>query len=150
VLVLLGTALSAYGLWLLWPNRATTAAWLLGGPILHDAVVAPLVGLAGLLLVRILPDRAVRQWVAAGLAVSGTLLLIAVPLVWRPDRAPHYPGLNDRDYAPGLAIWLGATWAAVVLGAAVTAARNRRARQSAARPTPAASQPGGQPERRRG
>jgi hypothetical protein len=124
LLVLLGAAGSAYGGWLLWPDLATTAAWLLGGPVLHDAVVAPVVGLAGLLLVRRLPDRAVRWWVTAGLAVTATLLLIAVPLVWRPDRAPRYPGLNDRDYLPGLAIWLGALWAGVVLG--ITVARHRR------------------------
>jgi hypothetical protein len=125
LLVLLGTAGSAYGGWLLWPDLATTAAWLIGGPVLHDVVVAPVVGLAGLLLIRRVPHPAARWWVAAGLAVTGTFLLVAVPLIWRPDRAPHYPGLNDRDYLPGLAIWLGAVWAGVLLGA-IIAARHRR------------------------
>lgn len=126
LLVLLGGVAAAYGGWLLWPDLATTAAWLAGGPVLHDAIVAPVVGLTGLLLIRALPARAVRGWIAVGLAVTATLLLIAVPLLWRPHRAPHYPGLNDRDYLPGLAIWLGAIWAAVVLGAIITAARRRR------------------------
>jgi hypothetical protein len=126
VLVLLGAAGSAYGGWLAWPRLATTAAWLAGGPVLHDAVYAPLVGLGGLLLVRAVPVRAVRWWVVAGLAISGTLLLIAVPLIWRPDRPPRYPGLHDRDYFPGLAIWLGGLWAAVGLGAGYTAVHKRR------------------------
>jgi hypothetical protein len=128
LLILLGAAGSVYGGWLLRPNLATTWAWLLGGPILHDAVVAPLFGLAGLVLLRALPGRAVRWWVAAGLAVTATVLLVAVPLLWRPHRAPHFPGLHDRDYFPGLAVWLGAFWAAVLLGAALTAARHHRRR----------------------
>lgn len=125
LLVLLGVAGSGYGGWLLWPDLSTTVVWLVGGPVLHDAVVAPVLGLTGLLLIRVLPTRAVRGWIAAGLAVTATLLLIAVPLLWRPHRAPHYPGLNDRDYLPGLAIWLGALWAGVLLGAIITARRRR-------------------------
>jgi hypothetical protein len=123
LLVLLGTAAAAYGGWLVWPDRTAAWAWLLGGPVLHDAIVAPLVALAGLLLVRVLPRRATRGWVAAGLAVTATLLLIAVPLLWRPHRAAPNPGLQDRDYLAGLAVWLGALWAGVLLGALVTAAR---------------------------
>ena len=126
LLVLLGAVAAGYGGWLLRPDLATTAAWLVGGPVLHDAVVAPVVGLAGLLLVRAFPARAVRGWVAAGLAVTATLLLIAVPLMWRPHRAAPNPGLQDRDYTTGLALWLGGLWAGVLLGAIVTAARRRR------------------------
>jgi hypothetical protein len=114
LLMVLGTGTTAYGAWLLWPHLSTTAVWLVAGPVLHDAVVAPVVGLAGLALARLLPRRG-RAWVAAGLAVTATVLLIAVPFLWRPDAAPPNPGLLDRDYAAGLAIWLGALWAGIAV-----------------------------------
>jgi hypothetical protein len=125
LLIVAGAAGAVYGGWLLKPNLATTAAWLISGPILHDAAVAPLVGLTGLLLIRALPDRTVRWWVTAGVALTATLALIAIPLLWRPHRAARNPGLQDRDYVMGLAIWLGVIWAAVILGA-LLARRNRR------------------------
>ena len=82
LLVLLGAAGSAYGGWLLWPDLATTAAWLLGGPVLHDAVIAPVVGLAGLLLIRVLRRIGVGmdrlRTVAGG---SGTELRISTLLL---------------------------------------------------------------------
>ncbi|MGN9908921.1 hypothetical protein ACTMTJ_15365 [Phytohabitans sp. LJ34] len=123
-----GFALAAYGAWLLRPQLPYAWTWLVAGPVLHDAVVAPLVGLTGLALARLLPGRTWRRWVAAGLAVTGTLLLIATPLVWRPHRAPPNPGLQDRDYVRGLAIWLAVLWACVLLGAAASRLRARRAR----------------------
>lgn len=126
LLILGGIATAAYGGWLLRPDLATTAAWLIAGPILHDAAVAPLVGLTGLLLGRLLPDRTVRSWVTAGLAVTATLMLIAIPLLWRPHRAAPNPGLQDRDYLTGLAVWFGVLWTAVLLGAAGTRRRRQR------------------------
>jgi hypothetical protein len=122
-----GVALAAYGAWLLRPQLPYAATWLIAGPVLHDAVVAPLVGLAGLALGRLLPGTVWRRWVGAGLAVTGTLLLIAVPLIWRPHRAPPNPGLQDRDYATGLAIWLAVLWVGVLLGALVDRWRANRA-----------------------
>jgi len=120
-----GLAAAAYGAWLLRPQLPAAAAWLVAGPVLHDAVVAPLVGLTGLALGRLLP-RAARGWVAAGLAVTGTLLLIAIPLVWRPHRAPPNPGLQDRDYVGSLAVWLAALWLGVLLAAIAARYRARR------------------------
>jgi uncharacterized membrane protein YphA (DoxX/SURF4 family) len=127
LLLAAGTALAGYGGWLLWPQLPYAAGWLIAGPVLHDALAAPLVGLAGLALGRVLPDRVWRRWVAAGLAITATLLLIAVPLVWRPHPAPPNPGLQDRDYTAGLAIWLTALWAGVLAGAVVSRWRERRA-----------------------
>jgi hypothetical protein len=121
-----GIGLAGYGGWLLVPQLPAAATWLVAGPVLHDAVVAPLVGLTGLALGRVLPGRAWRRWVAAGLAVTATLLLIAVPLVWRPQPAPPNPGLQDRDYTAGLAAWLAVLWAGVLLGAVTSHLRDRR------------------------
>jgi len=125
LLVLAGTGVMAYGGWLLWGLRRdwpSLAAWLLGGPVLHDLLVAPAVGATGLLLARLLCASRARAAVAAGLAVTGTLLLIAVPLTWRPAAAPPNPGLQDRDYVVGLGVFLAAVWLAV----AAVAVRPRR------------------------
>jgi hypothetical protein len=130
LLIVAGGAGAVYGGWLLKPNLATSVAWLISGPILHDAAVAPLVGLTGLLLIRAMPDRTVRWWVTAGVALTATLALIAIPLLWRPHRAARNPGLQDRDYVMGLAIWLGVIWAAVILGV-LLARRHRRRRVGA-------------------
>jgi hypothetical protein len=121
-----GTAAAAYGGWLLLPQLPAAATWLIAGPILHDALVAPLVGITGVVLARAVPGRAGRGWVTAGLAVTATLLLIAVPLVWRPHPAPPNPGLQDRDYVVELAIWLAALWAGVLAGALLTRRRHAR------------------------
>jgi len=77
-----GIALAGHGGWLLCPHLPAAATWLIAGPILHEAVVAPLIGLTGLALARAVPSRPGRRWVATALAITGTLLLIAVPLVW--------------------------------------------------------------------
>jgi hypothetical protein len=133
LLILAGAVTTGYGGWLLKPDLATTAAWLVSGPVVHDAAVAPLVALTGLLLVRALPDRAMRWWVTAGVAVTATLALLAVPLLWRPHRAARNPGLQDRDYVQGLAVWLVVIWAVVILGAVLAGRRRRRRGQPSRR-----------------
>ncbi|MEU7613975.1 hypothetical protein [Micromonospora sp. NPDC049204] len=126
LLLVLGTAAAAYGGWLLLPQLATTLPWLLGGPLLHDILVAPLVGLVGLALGRLVTDRFRRAWIGAGLLASATLLLIAVPLLWRPPSAPPNPGLPDRDYPLGLAAGLAVVWGVIVLVLVVTTIVGRR------------------------
>ncbi|ONI90612.1 hypothetical protein ALI144C_02735 [Actinosynnema sp. ALI-1.44] len=86
------------------PRIVEFGAWFLAGPILHDLLLAPVVGLLGL---------AVKGPVKTGAVVSGILVLIAIPLLWQP-RVPVNPGLHDRDYWLGLAISLGVVWAAVL------------------------------------
>jgi hypothetical protein len=114
VLFLLGAVTAGYGGWLLQSQLDTTLLWLVGGPLLHDALVAPLVGLIGLALSRLLTDRVHLAWITAGLVTTATLLLIAVPLLWRPADAPPNPGLPDHDYPLELTIWLAILWAAIL------------------------------------
>lgn len=126
LLLLVGAAFTAYGGWLLLPQLGTTVPWLIGGPVLHDLLVAPLVGLVGLALSRLVTNRLRRAWIAAGLLASATLLLIAVPLLWRPPSAPPNPGLPDRDYPLGLTVGLAVLWAAIVIVLVVATALDRR------------------------
>jgi hypothetical protein len=120
-----GTGLMAYGGWLVlrqvqWtvPYLRSWLTWLALGPVLHDVVVAPAVMLIGLLAARLLRPPW-RGAALAGLATTGVLLLIAVPLLWRPTAAPPNPGSQDRAYLPGLAVFLGVLWAALLAGAAL-------------------------------
>jgi hypothetical protein len=105
------------------PGQALVAAgWLLGGPVLHDAVIAPVCGLAGFAVARLAPPRW-RLPLTAGLVVSAVLALLAVPLLWRAYGTPPLPGLHDRDPVPGLAIAFVVVAVAAVLGGFV---RRRR------------------------
>lgn len=115
LLLLLGLSTAAYGGWLLWPQLATVGPWLVAGPLLHDALAAPLVGLVGLASVRLVPDPIRRAWITAGLVTTATLLLIAVPLIWRPAPAPANPGLQERNYPLELAGGLAVIWTVIMI-----------------------------------
>jgi hypothetical protein len=118
---LAGLALLGYGAVLAWEfassrtvNAVQGAAWFVGGPLVHDGLVAPVVGLAGLGLTRVLP----RPWhrpVTVGVVLTGVLVLLSVPLLWRPFGTSVNPGLHDRDYGGGLAIALGVVWGVVII-----------------------------------
>lgn len=118
-----GIAALAWGGWLAWdfadrPDAIQAAFWLVGGPVLHDALVAPFVGVAGLVLARVLPV-AWRVPVAVGAVLSGVLALLAVPLLWRPFGVAANPGLHDGDYVLGLSIALGVVWLGVVVAGGI-------------------------------
>ena len=88
--------------------------WLLGGPVLHDALLAPLVGVGGAVIARVLP-KPWRAPVGAGLVLSGILVALAVPYLWRTFSGPVTPGLHDRPYLAGLLIALAVVWTGVVV-----------------------------------
>ncbi|GAA1971954.1 hypothetical protein [Amycolatopsis minnesotensis] len=131
LLVLPGLAALAWGLVLfaqfafpLGPQGFVALGWLAGGTLVHDAVVAPLAGVAGFALSRILP-RPWRAPVLAGAVLSAVLGLIAFPLLWRAHGAPPLPGLHDGDTLGGLLISLGVVWLGVVLAGLVRTLRRR-------------------------
>jgi hypothetical protein len=112
VFAIAGVAALAWGAVLLWDLAARhdaiqVAFWFAGGPVVHDALVAPVVGLV----------------------LSGVLALLTVPLVWRPYGVAVNPGLHDRNYLLGLAVALGVVWlavaAAVLIRHKTNAARGR-------------------------
>ncbi|GHF98553.1 MULTISPECIES: hypothetical protein [Amycolatopsis] len=110
------------------PDVFGTVGWLVGGPVLNDAVIAPLTALLGIALSRLLPPRW-RTPVMAGTVVTATLAILAFPLLWRPYGTPPMPGLHDTNPAPALALTLAVVWLAVVL-----TALSRRVVPSDARP----------------
>jgi hypothetical protein len=127
-----GLAALAWGAWLAWDfagahNAVQVAFWLVGGPVVHDALVAPVVGLAGLALARFVPV-AWRVPVAVGAVLSGVLTLLAVPLLWHPFGVATNPGLHDANYVLGLSLALAVVWLGVLVSGTVRQLKLSRAR----------------------
>ena len=84
-------------------------AWLVGGVVAHDAVVAPLVVVVGVLGVPRLPPT-FRAPTVVGLVVLMTVTLMAVPVIGRFGAKADDHGLLNRPY---VALWLVfAAWGA--------------------------------------
>ncbi|AUI61768.1 hypothetical protein [Amycolatopsis sp. BJA-103] len=98
------------------PDVFGTLGWLAGGPLVHDLLVAPLVGAAGLVLSRFLPERW-KTPVKTGAVLTGVLTLLAVPLLWRPFGGARNPGLHDADTLTGLLLTLAVVWLGVLVAA---------------------------------
>jgi len=123
-LALAGVAAAGWGLWLLHddgPDRwRSQLFWFLGGVVAHDAVLAPLVVLAGVGASRVLRPR-YRAPVAAGFVVWATVSVavanVVLPVGGRLDNA----SLMNRPY---FVAWLVFT-ASVVAVVALAARRGR-------------------------
>ena len=124
LLAVAGVAAAAWGallaLDLSLTDNTEIATWLVAGPLVHDLLAAPLVGVLGLLLARVLPPPW-RTPVVAGAVLSAVLFLLAMPLLWRRYPAPVNPGLHDRDYGPALLACLAVVWVAALGAGAVRA-----------------------------
>ncbi len=86
------------------------AKFVVGGALLHDLLVAPLVIVAGVLLARAVPGRE-RAVVQGALAVSGIIALFSYPLVRAYGLAANNPTSLPRNYTAGLLVVLGVVWA---------------------------------------
>lgn len=126
LLGLSGVAAIGWGFWLLsddglerWRSQAV---WIVGGVLAHDAVIAPLVVVLGVIAARLWrpPARgaiavAFIVWATVSAAVANVLL----PVGGRPDN----PSLMNRPY---VLAWV--VFTLVVLGATVIAAARGRAK----------------------
>ena len=127
-----GVVLALVGVWHLLGNGfadlAATVAWLVGGVVAHDALIAPLVVLLGVGLLPRLPSWG-RGPAVAGFVVLLTVSLTAVPVRGRVGANPDDPGLLPRPYG---VLWLG--FALVVVAAVVGASVLRRRRSGKGAP----------------
>ena len=131
-LVGLGGLAGLYGAYLLLSRQDTdgnlaVATWLVGGVVLHDFVLVPVVLLLLAVGARLVPGTA-RRAVAAGLVVLGSVTLLAVPVLGRFGARPDNPTLLDRSYGLGWLVLAGLVALAV---ATATLVGSRRAPQVA-------------------
>ena len=110
-----GLAALGYGLTLLWdaPRDQLPSAltWLLGGVVLHDGGLAPVIVGLGLVATRWLP-AAYRAPAVVGLLCWGSLSLVAFPVLYGGGVDPANESLQHRPYG---AAWWAITAATVVL-----------------------------------
>ncbi len=125
VLGLAGAAGAAYGLWLLLgqplDRLVAVAVWAGGAVVAHDALLAPVVVVLGVLAATRAPGW-LRVPLLRLLVVLGPLTLVAIPVLGRFGAKPDNPSLLDRPYWAG---YLGIVAVAVFLSA-LDAARRRR------------------------
>ncbi|MEW2135637.1 hypothetical protein AB0892_03340 [Streptomyces sp. NPDC005409] len=112
--------------------------WLVGALVLHDALIAPLVLAVGFLIAAV-PARGPLR---GALIVSGSLVLITLPLLVRPGAPPH-PSALPLPYGRNLLLVIGA----VAVCAALVAVVSRHRRQPRGTEADAAGLgPGPEPE----
>ena len=131
LLYLLGVAAVAYGGYELLVTAGKThppaaAIWFAGGVVAHDAVFVPVVLLGAAAVVRFVP-RVARPVVQSALFVSGSVFLVALPLVWGLGGNAGNPSTNPLPYGRNLAIVLAVVWA---VAAVLVVRRVLRARRS--------------------
>ncbi|MBD8869821.1 hypothetical protein [Nocardioides donggukensis] len=126
----LGAGVAAYGAVLLLgqdlADLLDIAVWLTVGVLVHDAVLAPLTIVSGLLVARWVPGP-LRAPLATGFLVLGATTLLAVPVLGRFGARPDNPTLLDRDYLTGWVVLaaLTALGVAAATGLRVVARRSR-------------------------
>lgn len=127
-LVGLGVIAAAYGGWLLLDlgidNLVDTVTWLVGGVLLHDAVLAPVTLVSAFVATRVLP-AVWRGPVAAGAIVLGSVTLLAIPVLGRYGARSDNPTLLDRNYTAGWLALAGLTCAGVAVAALISTRRRR-------------------------
>jgi len=99
-------------------NPFGLARLFIGLNVIHDAVVAPLVIVAGVVLGPVLPRRA-RPVVQGAVIVSAVVALYAYPLVRGYGRIAESPSVLPLNYGHGLAVVLAAIWAVALVIMAV-------------------------------
>ncbi|WP_261992279.1 hypothetical protein [Streptomyces sp. MS191] len=117
----LGLVMIGIGAWRIavQPAPAEVWVWLAGAVVLHDAILAPLVLVVGLLLV----GRRDRGLLRGAAIVAGSVLLVTLPLLLRPG-APPNPSALPLPYGRNLVIVLAAV--AVTTGAVLLERRRRK------------------------
>jgi hypothetical protein len=113
-----GVAMLGYGAWGVLhgaheSSLESIGRWLLGGLLLHDAVLAPAVFVAGFIAFRVTGPR-LRRALAAILLIGGSAVLVALPEFLLPPGNTNAT-VHPLDYARDLAIVGGSVIAAAVL-----------------------------------
>lgn len=108
-------------------------AWLVGGVVLHDGVLAPLTLLAGAVSSRWLPGRGRRYAQGTALAIA-LVALPALVLVYRHGSQPAPKALLRQDYAGHLLLIAGVLAAVGLCAYLLRVVRDQRTRRTNDRP----------------
>jgi hypothetical protein len=123
-----GVVVGLYGLWLLLgeglANLRSTMVWAVGGVVVHDGVLAPVVLATCAVAARLLPHPW-RGPVVMGFIVLGTVTVVASPVLGRWGARADNPTLLDRNYGAGWLVVAGLTLAWVLVMVFVSG-RSRR------------------------
>ena len=107
---------------------ANLARFVVGGALVHDLLIAPVVIVLAITVAHAVPGRA-RVAVQVALAVTGMVTLFSYPLVRAYGLATNNPTSLPHNYAANLAIVLGVVWAVAAV-AIVVRLRHRPASSS--------------------
>jgi len=120
-------AYAVYGMVQEWEatNPPNLAKVLIGGVLLHDLLIAPLVALLGLLIVRFVPVVA-RGPVNLALAVSGVVVLFSYPLLRGFGRHAGNPSTLPHDYVANVLLIVSITWIVAAITVSFRVGRKRR------------------------
>lgn len=115
----IGLGILAFGVWGLLKHSDQTHPlnWLrffVGAVITHDAIWAPIVGLASLAFVRVVPRR-VRPALQGTLIVSVAAVLVVIPAWTGRGRNPNNPSILPGHYGTDLLKVLIVVWVAGAL-----------------------------------
>ncbi len=132
VLLLGGLLMAGWGLWLMRDFRIdqlrSSGLWLVGGIVVHDGILAPIVVLYGLVHARAVPAYA-RKPVTVGLILWGTITVaVANVLSGEGGKADNHSLLN-RPYQT---TWLVLTF--VLIAAVIADVIRRRPRTNRSKP----------------
>ena len=125
---ILGACGMVWGAWQLSDDGAdrlwSTALWLAGVVVLHDAVLAPLVVVLGVAATTALPRRH-RAVAAVAFLVWGTVTLAVANVLAGVGGKPGMDSLLHRPYVTAWLVLSGLVLVAVVASAAMMTGRHR-------------------------
>ena len=126
ILGALGVAGMLWGAWLLsddgFDRLTSTALWLVGVVVLHDAVLAPIVVVIGVVAARTLRHRTVA---AVAFLIWGTLTLAVANVLSGVGGKPDMDSLLNRPYVSAWLVLSGIVAAGVLAVIARTDGRGR-------------------------
>jgi len=119
--VVAGWAIMAFGVWGLFmdanqTNPTSWVKWFLGGAIVHDLVVVPVVLLVGTVVARAVPLRW-RAPVQGALISSALVVATFAIFVSGAGDISENPSALPNSYALGLVVLLGFIWACALVWA---------------------------------